>query len=286
MERKIMLLLFIKIYALIILLSWAFHFKNDVSIFIKFQYENYNLGKKLEDRRYRTLAKYKQDMYVHNTYLKEDIKNYVSNEKKDVTDIEKKVTTKKEKLNTVSSTTERGHKQYIKNKSCMFETRKYSHMEKKIFKELDYIDFLNNNKTISNKIFRKLVLKKYRVRFVLPLFFVLCLLASIILDFSYGVGLIRGFIELLKHPFVGWLSPLHKALKESPLSFLFESLKGLDRTKKKLEDSGVHKYYVTSFLFYMIYLIPFLILTFTLIFMVVYYHKKVKKYQKIKFRKR
>ncbi|KAI4841159.1 fam-l protein [Plasmodium brasilianum] len=285
MERKIMLLLLIKIYALV-LLPWALHFKNDVSIFIKSQYENYNLGKKLENRRYRTLSKYKQDMYVHNTCLKEDIKNYVSNEKKDVTDIEKKVTTQKEKLNTVSSMIERGHKQYIKNKSCMFETKKYSHMEKKIFKELDYIDFLNNNKTISNKIFRKLVLKKYRVRFVLPLFFVLCLLVSIILDFSCGVGLIQGFIELLKHPFVGWLRPLHKALKESSLSFLFESLKGLDETKKKLVDGGLHKFYVTSFLCYMIYLIPFLILTFTLIFMVVYYHKKVKKYQKIKFRKR
>ncbi|SBS92007.1 Plasmodium exported protein, unknown function [Plasmodium malariae] len=147
------------------LISWIFHFNNDISIIKKPVDENYNIGKKLDARKYRILVKYKQDEDSSILYFKEVIPNYASNEKKDISNYEKNTTEKKEQSNKSSYVSSGLNKEHIKNKSCMFETKIYSHMEKKIFKELDYMDFLQNNRTISDKFFRSVAFKKYRISY-------------------------------------------------------------------------------------------------------------------------
>ncbi|SCO92872.1 fam-l protein [Plasmodium malariae] len=268
MKQKIKLLLFIKI-AEFVLLSGICHFKNCVSIFKNSVDDKCIHGKKMDARTYRILAKYKHDKDSNLLCLKEDIRNY-----------EKKLREKNKWSNEISSMSIRGHKQHMKNKSCMFETKKYSHMEKKIFKELDYIDFLQNTKTISDKIFRKTVFKKYRVRIILPLFLFILLSTYLILDFSGGYGLGGRLLSVLNRILgKGWSAHLRSFLKNLNLDFLWPQI--------NMGSSGKTWTLMTKpFLIYVIYLIPFLILGFTTILYIFYYHKKVKKYQKIKFRKR
>ncbi|SBS97146.1 Plasmodium exported protein (Pm-fam-a like), unknown function [Plasmodium malariae] len=229
----------------------------------------------MDARIYRIIAKYKHDKDSNLVCLKDDILNY-----------EKNLREKNKWSNEISPMSIRGHKQHMKNKSCMFETKKYSHMEKKIFKELDYIDFLQNTKTISDKIFRKTVFKKYRVRIILPLFLFILLSTYIILDFSCGFGIVGPLLKVLKAT-VGpdWSKTLRSFLWKLKLDFLWPTsvvnvkIKGISTQKS-------WTFMTKPFLFYVIYLIPFLILGFTTILWIFYYHKKVKKYQKIKFKKR
>ncbi|KAI4838696.1 fam-l protein [Plasmodium brasilianum] len=140
MEKKMMILLRIKIYAFI-LLSWTYYFKNDVSVFKMSAVDNYKLEKKIDASRYRILANYKQDKDSCAVYLQEYIPKYPSNEKRYISNNEEKTTETKKQSNGSALVNEGGHKQHMKNKSFMFETRAYSRIEKKIFKELDYLDF-------------------------------------------------------------------------------------------------------------------------------------------------
>ncbi|SBT01080.1 hypothetical protein PMALA_079640 [Plasmodium malariae] len=94
------------------------------------------------------MAIYKQEKYSSTLYLKEELPIYVAQERKDISNNEKVDSGKKKKLSGFPLKVAGGHKSDMKNKSCLFDTNKYSHMEKKIFKELDYIVFLKNNKTV------------------------------------------------------------------------------------------------------------------------------------------
>ncbi|SBS96551.1 Plasmodium exported protein (Pm-fam-a like), unknown function [Plasmodium malariae] len=238
---------------------------------------------KLNIRNYRSLEKYKQDKVSNNVWLKEEVPNNGTCEKKYVSINERVSPGKKKQSNGFSSNNLGGNKQDMKNKSCIFETKQYSRLEKKIFKELDYVDFLKNNRTISNKVYFKTIYKKYVPRFALPIFFLLLFFTYLLADF-WGCGLIGVLCYLLNKITPGWLIPLHELLKKSALAPFFKSIDKLprDSSKNKVWDH----FYVTGFLGLFLYLIPFIIFGVTLILKVVYYHKKVKKYQKIKFGKR
>ncbi|KAI4836227.1 hypothetical protein MKS88_004015 [Plasmodium brasilianum] len=276
-----MILLRIRIYTFI-LLSWIYHFKNDVTIFKMSAVDNYKLEKKIYASAYRILAKYKQDKDSCAVYLQEYIPKYQSNEKRYISNNEVKTPETKKQSNGSSSVNEGGHKHHMKNKTFMFETKSYSRIEKKIFKELDYLDFLQNNRTITDKFFRKIIFKKYKVRICLPLFLFLFLSTSIILDLSCAYGIIGGLLKILNTTLGnGWSKPLRAFLKKLNLDILW-------RTPKVPNGSGTQNWtYITKpFLNYVIYCIPLLVLGTTLILGIFYYHKKVKKYQEIKFRKR
>ncbi|SBS94531.1 hypothetical protein PMALA_043650, partial [Plasmodium malariae] len=119
--------------------------------------EIYNYHRKLYKRNYRLLAKYKQDNDSRPIFLKEDIPNNGMNERKDIYN-NMKGDMGKERQQTGSLQKYIGnHKGFMKIKSCLFETKKYSHLEKKIFKELDYKNFLNNNRLISDKLYSKVL---------------------------------------------------------------------------------------------------------------------------------
>ncbi|SBT01430.1 Plasmodium exported protein (Pm-fam-a like), unknown function [Plasmodium malariae] len=235
------------------------------------------------------MVKYKRDKVSTTVCLKEEIQNEL-HDKKDITNNEKWDEDKKKQSSGSSSMSTRGHKKNEKNKSCIFETKKYSNLEKKIFKELDYVDFLRNNKTISDNIYKKIMRKKCSLRIVLPLLLLLFLLISLILDLSNSFGLVKGLCKILNlYASTNWYSSLHLFLKKSPLNWLFKSG---DKLKYKVSDAAnnvnfVQDYtYVYQFFDFLIYVIPFIILGVTIILGVIYYHNKVKKYEKIKFRKR
>ncbi|SBT85659.1 fam-l protein [Plasmodium malariae] len=216
-----MILLHIKIYAFI-LLSWTYHSENDISIFKMSEFDNYQIEKKIDTSTYRILAKYKQDKDSCDVYLQEYIPKYESNKKRYISNNEEKTPETKKQSNGSASVNEGGHKQHVKNKSFMFETEAYSRIERKIFKELDYLDFLQNNRTITNKFFRKIIFKKYKLRICLPLFLFFFLSFSIILDFSCGYGIIRGLLEILNTTLeIGWSKPLRAFLRNLNLDFLW-----------------------------------------------------------------
>ncbi|KAI4837503.1 hypothetical protein MKS88_003979 [Plasmodium brasilianum] len=287
MEQKIKSLLFIKIITSNLLI-WICHYIS-TSEFNKSLVESYNNRSNLYTRNYRVMVKYKRNKVSTTVCLKEEIQNGVQ-DKKDITNNEKWDEDKKKQSCESSSMSTRGHKKNKKNKSCIFETMKYSNLEKKIFKELDYVDFLRNNRTISNKIYKKIMRKKCSLRIVLPLLLLLFLLISFILDLSNSFGLVKGLREILNlYASKFWYSSLHSFLKKSPLNWLFKSG---DKLKYKVSRgpnnvSVVEDYtYVYQFFDFLLYVIPFIILGVTIISGVIYYHKKVKKYEKIKFRKR
>ncbi|SBT85717.1 fam-l protein [Plasmodium malariae] len=199
MEQKIKSLLFIKIIN---------------SEFNKSLVESYNNRSNLYKRNYRLMAKYKRDKLSTTVCLKEEVQNGVQ-DKKDINNNEKWDEYKKKQSCGSSSMSTRGHKKNKKNKSCIFETNKYSNLEKKIFKELDYVDFLRNNRTISNKIYKKIMRKKCSLRIVLPLLLLLFLLITFILDLSNSFGLVKGLCEILNlYASKFWYSSLHSFLKK------------------------------------------------------------------------
>ncbi|SBS97584.1 Plasmodium exported protein (Pm-fam-a like), unknown function [Plasmodium malariae] len=169
--------------------------------------ESCNHGKTIYTRTYRLLVKYKQERDSSTLGLKEKIRINGNHEKEDISNNENDDSRKKKQLNIFPSKIESGHKVAMRNKSRTFETKKYSHLEKKIFKELDYTDFLKNNNTISDKIYKKIVCKKYGLRVVLPLLIFLFLLIIFIVDVSFGLagkhsllhelGLNKGYLKSL-----------------------------------------------------------------------------------------
>ncbi|SCP02964.1 fam-l protein [Plasmodium malariae] len=276
MEKKIKSLSFIK-FVTFVLLSWIFHFHTCVSTHDKSLNECYNNRRKLYTRYYRLLAKYNQIKDSSIVRLKEDIPNG-NNDKKDIYSNEKRNTETMKQSNRNPLYNVKGHKQSMKYKTCIFETKKYSHLEKKIFKELDYEDFLRNNRTISNKVYKKIILKKYGLRLILPVLFFLLLLIPIILDISESFLLVVELYKALGNYLGGgWTTNLKEWLCASPFWWLGRELK---------YGSKKYSYIVIPFFRSIIYFLPLFILGVTIILRIVYYHKKVKKYERIKFKQR
>ncbi|SBS97076.1 Plasmodium exported protein (Pm-fam-a like), unknown function [Plasmodium malariae] len=238
------------------------------------------------------MAKYNQDKDLSVVCLKEETANS-ANYEKDISNNEKCASGKKKQSNGCLQRNAREQKMYMKNKACVFETKKYSHLEKKIFKELDYEDFLKKNRTISDKIYRKIMRKKCGLRLALPLLLFLVLSISFILDNFCRCGLTYGLFNIIILVSPG-SSPAPKILetKLSPsINSLYEllnkpPLNWFTKVLRRGADGNLRNYCVKGFLGFLIYFVPLFILGSILISAVFYYHKKVKKYENIKFRKR
>ncbi|KAI4833606.1 uncharacterized protein MKS88_000084 [Plasmodium brasilianum] len=249
MEQVINSLLFKKI-SKFILLNWICRFYVYVSTHNKTLYECYNHRTKLYTRNFRLLEIYEQDKNSSYGCLKEDIENGIK-DKKYISNNEKRASVKKKLSNGSLPKNARCNKKDMKNKSCIFETKEYSQLEKKIFKELDYIDFLKRNRTISKNIYKKIISKKYGLRFALPLLLLLVLSLSFILDKFGGYGLANALYNIIHvfspvsdstivgtvydHAISPAIKSLHIWLTNSPLSWLFN-------TVVKLEKAGATRY--------------------------------------------
>ncbi|SBT00399.1 Plasmodium exported protein (Pm-fam-a like), unknown function [Plasmodium malariae] len=251
---------------------------------------NYNQHRELYTRNYRSLAKYKQYNHSSITSINEELPNGVKN-KSDITSKEKYAERIKNHSNKALPTNAKSHREDTKSKSCIFETKKYSHLEKKIFKELDYADFLKNNRTISDNIYKKIIFKKCKLRFSLPLLLFLVLALSFILDKFCGYGLTYVlYTAIITFSPVSTTATVYSVKMSPAIKSLYEflnkpSLKWFTEVLVR-ENGKTVNYCVRYFLGFLIYFVPLFILGIILISAVFYYHKKVKKYEKIKFRKR
>ncbi|KAI4833829.1 fam-l protein [Plasmodium brasilianum] len=281
MEQKIKLILFIKFF-LFVFSSWICHLNSDLRRFEGFFNEKYMVYRKLCTGTYRFLANCKNNIEKSITVLKEDVTNYGIKEKKYIYNNEKGTNVKNKHSHGLLSAKASGCRKTMKNKSCIFETKKYSHLEKKIFKELDYQNFLEKNKIISNKLYIKIIRKKYGLRFFIPTLLFLLLLLGLILDLSVGYGLLRGFYYIMSLTCSNnWAENLRNLLKNESVSAFFQPM-------EQITGSNGNKYYIYTPGFFgtLIYFTSFFILGVTVISGIIYYHKKVKKYEKIKFKKR
>ncbi|SBS96393.1 Plasmodium exported protein (Pm-fam-a like), unknown function [Plasmodium malariae] len=245
----------------------------------------------MDRRNYRLLEKCSQNKLSRSVRLMQQLPNNGIREKNDRSYYEMGVARQMNLSNRALSKNEEDNKQSMKNKTCIFETKKYSHLEKKIFKELDYMDFLKRSRTISDKVYKKIILKKYGLRYALPLLIFVMLLISLILDYSCSYGIKRWLFKVLKLLSPGWFKNLHKFLRTSYLGSFFKSMekvKKMVRSKagKNVTVKIITESYVSSFMIFLIYVLAFIILGTTVILAIMYYHKKVKKFEKIRFRKR
>ncbi|KAI4841396.1 fam-l protein [Plasmodium brasilianum] len=284
MEQKTKTFLLFNIVE-IILLSWVLHFNSDVGMFDIPLNKYCNRTKELEARNNRLLGGYKYNIDSKVIFTKEEMPNIGLTNKKDICSSEEEVESKMNKSNECSQSITRSRKKDMNKKSCTFETKKYSHLEKKIFKELDYENFLKKNRTITDKMYKKIMLKKYRLRITLPILFFSLFLIILLVDLSWGlIDGNKGLWDALG------VSTYLKTLADGPLKSFLEKLKKFQELWKpafNTASSTVSEINVLWHLFgILIYFIPFVILGFTLILGIIYYHKKVKKYEKIKFRKR
>ncbi|KAI4841370.1 hypothetical protein MKS88_000611 [Plasmodium brasilianum] len=292
MEQQIKSLLFIKIFTFS-LLFWICHFYIYMMEFNKLFDINYNHHREFYTRNYRSMANYKQYNHSSITCINEQLPNAVNN-KIDIISKEKYAEGKKKHSNRTLPTNEKSNRKDTKSKSCIFETKKYSHLEKKIFKELDYSDFLKNNRTISDKIYKKIIFKKCGLRVALPILLFFVLAISFILDKFCGYGLTYVLYKVIVHFSPVSNTAILQGVQMSPaIKSLYEflnksSLKWFTKilVKKTEKPLKIENHCVTGFLGFLIYFVPLFILGIILITAVFYYHKKVKKYEKIKFRKK
>ncbi|KAI4841014.1 hypothetical protein MKS88_000782 [Plasmodium brasilianum] len=221
-----------------------------------------------------------KDLNVVN--LKQELSNIGEHETIDVIYNERWKTDKKKQLNGCSPKNAVMNKRELKNKTDIFERKKHSNLEKKLFKELEFLDFLKNRRTISDKLYKKVIYKKCGLRLVLPLFLLLLLLKIFIVDLSFtSVSSDKWWLAEITglDTYKRQLSP--PAWMNDYFSWITQTIFGLIQ-----KCSGASKCVFGHFIRTVIYLIPFIIFIVMFISAVFYYNKKVKKYKKIKFRRR
>ncbi|SBS95877.1 Plasmodium exported protein (Pm-fam-a like), unknown function [Plasmodium malariae] len=233
--------------------------------------EKRDLRKELNTRNNRLLAKYKQNKYSSNENFKEEMPNNEVKEKKHISN-NKKGTSRKHKQSCRSPLyKEEYSKNDKKNKFLMSKTSKFYDFEKKIFKKLDHENYVKNIKTIENKEYKKLERTKRRIRIAFLLLFILILILPII-DLSLEKLVDGGLLGLL-HMLYITRSPDNVLGVEGVLTSLLGSGKWGNTDKMR----------VLPIFFYGI---PFLIFIVIFILGMVYYYKKVIKYENIKFKER
>ncbi|KAI4840591.1 fam-l protein [Plasmodium brasilianum] len=257
MEQNIKTLLFIRITTFI-LLCWTYPFYTYVSTLKKSLEEGDNYYRKLHSSNYHLLKKYKHNKNSRFLCLKNEIQINGVPEKKDIFHNENDDSEKKKAI----------------EKICI----KYC-------------------RTISNKVYTKIICKKYGLRIVLPLLICLFLLIIFIVEVSltysnsgsllHHIGLNKEYLETLAKnngpwsPIVGVLKILGEFLQYSTSSSGTLSC-GWCQVASEVSDMCI----LGNFFRILIFFVPFVLLSITLISGIFYYHKKVKKYEKIKFEKR
>ncbi|KAI4833883.1 fam-l protein [Plasmodium brasilianum] len=296
MKQNITILLFIKIFVFIVS-TWIYHFNNDLCMYNIYWGKKCILIRKLGISNCRLLEECKS---YNDPFIKgfiEDIPHNEACEKKDIYYNKRGIMTKKKQTyrNTLNYASE--NKKTTKNKSGIFETKKYSDLEKKIFKELDYTNFLKNNKAVSDRIYKKIIFKKCGLQVLPPFLLFLFFLIVCIVELALGLsgkdcllsyfGLKKTHLEKLVNESEGALYTFVSVLKKITGFWKHSESLGSGTTCTLCSGTTVTDACILGQFFrILIYMVPLVILGVTFISWIFYYHKKVKKYEKIKFRKR
>ncbi|SBT00042.1 Plasmodium exported protein (Pm-fam-a like), unknown function [Plasmodium malariae] len=229
-----------------------------------------NLYRKKNTRNYRLLTIYEKDKDSCILNFKEELPNDEVKKKKKIYNNEKGTYEKHKSSHRSSLYIEEYGKNNEKNKSDIIETKKYLAFEKKIFKELDYKDYLKNIKEIEDKEYKKVSRKKRTKRIILLLLFFLVLMIPLI-DFSLEKFIDGGLLGLL-----GLLY-----LKKNGDA---QSIEGLLSTLFEIGGWGNSDKILAGTIFF--YCAPFLIFVVIFILGMIHYYKKVIKYENMKFKKK
>ncbi|SBS99223.1 Plasmodium exported protein (Pm-fam-a like), unknown function, partial [Plasmodium malariae] len=220
------------------------------------------------------LAKYKRDKNSNIVEEKEIISDSGVNIKKVFSNNDRGAIGTKEQLNRDTLNNSGNNKEATKNKYSVFGGNRCSYFEKKIFNELDNREFLEKNKTISNRTYKKIKFKKRRLRFSLGSFLsILILLVPLIDLFLYFV---------CGNDLLSTLGLLRVDMGHGGYFPRVEdgSLKQLLDLKHWMFREAIRVPTIVK------YCIPIFIIFVVIIMCIVYYYKKVMKYEKIKFREK
>ncbi|SBT88044.1 fam-m protein [Plasmodium malariae] len=171
MKQIVKSILFIKIFAFI-LLTGICHFKNDVNTFNKSMDGEYTLGRKLDIKTFRLLAKCKHDKDSNILEFKQNIQNNTKCKKKDIAINEKGDKDKNKKSNKSPLNKAQYYTEVIDYNNGMFDG-KHFHFEKKWIKKKDYDNFLERNRRICDISLRKIRFRKYSIGVAMFLIFLL-----------------------------------------------------------------------------------------------------------------
>ncbi|SBS92059.1 Plasmodium exported protein (Pm-fam-a like), unknown function [Plasmodium malariae] len=235
--------------------------------------KKYKPGRTINGRSYRLLSKCKQDKDINISEIKEGMSNNGFNKKKNICNNIKENTERHRHSHKGSLYFEGYSKKTQKNQYSIPKTKKYSYFEKQIFRELDYKDSLKNYKIINYKEYEKLIRRKRGIKIVLISLLILLLIIPI-LDFSLRHFLQKDLLELSGLLTVNIpLKSSYGGIVEGYMSSLFSNI--------ELEHSTIS---LISNIF--LYCLPIFILVVIFILGMVYYYRKVIKYENIKFRKK
>ncbi|SBT85602.1 fam-m protein [Plasmodium malariae] len=182
MERKIKLILFIKI-ALFVLLKWICYFNIEASMFKKSFNRYFDLDRKTNTKNYRLLAKSKRLNNSNNLEIIYDISNNAGYKKISVNNNERGDKEKKKQSNRCLLNKAQYYTEYIDYNNGIFDG-KHFHFEKKWIKKKNYDNFLEKKRRIRAITLKKIKLKKYG--FGVALFFIFFLM-------GIGLPIKRGF---------------------------------------------------------------------------------------------
>ncbi|KAI4841349.1 hypothetical protein MKS88_000590 [Plasmodium brasilianum] len=126
----------------------------------------YKFNGKLYPRTCKLLYNHKHNKNSSILELKEGISKNVVNISKDFFNNERESTGKKKQPYRGILNNARNNNEALKNKSCIFGSKKYSYIERKIFKILDNTECLKKNRTISNRTYKQIKFKQRRLHFL------------------------------------------------------------------------------------------------------------------------
>ncbi|SCN12443.1 Plasmodium exported protein, unknown function [Plasmodium malariae] len=166
MEQKIKSLFFIKTNTFIIL-TWIFYLYNDMSTFSKFV-GGYNIERILDIKSFRLLAEFSQYRDSRNINLKGIIHENDENEEEVITNSNICDKIKNKQSSKSSLYKKQFNKGYIRQRMLKYRGKYLTLFERKLFKHLDYIDFIRKNPSITNKSCKKILFKEYVLLIYLP----------------------------------------------------------------------------------------------------------------------
>ncbi|SCN12475.1 Plasmodium exported protein, unknown function [Plasmodium malariae] len=166
MEKYIKLLLFIKI-ATFFFLQWTCHFYINVSKFNKSFVYFCEIGRQLDTRSYRLLAKYREKYASDDVWLKEKMLYNEGCTKKDLSNNEKLTKYKNKQANRISLDNSRNCEHPGKIKKFVYE-RGDSHLEEGISRKLEYENEFRKVAKDDFKILKKRVNKTNFFLYLLP----------------------------------------------------------------------------------------------------------------------
>ncbi|SBS98406.1 Plasmodium exported protein (Pm-fam-a like), unknown function [Plasmodium malariae] len=154
--------------------------------------EEYKFSTNLDLRNFRLLSEYEKENDSNIVKSEQEMLNHEDNSEKVLCR-----NIKGKKLTNIQSRRrlfyDEFHKQYKVQKKLIYGRKKLSRFERKFFKQLDYIDFIKKNPSISNKTYQTLVCKKFGHKIFLP-----ALVLSWVLLGSLGTTIYGTFQKITK----------------------------------------------------------------------------------------